>query len=128
MRGQGGPGGARALHDVEHARGQARFGVNFGQFQRRHGRELGGLEHHGVARGQRGGGFPACDLNGVVPCTDARTHTQRLAPGVGECVLQRDVLTVERSRGTRKKVQAIGPAGHVHDQGFLQRFAGVHHL
>ena len=128
MRGQGSAGGARALHDVEHARGQTRFGVNLGQFQRRHGGEFGGLEHHGVARGQRRGGLPASDLNGVVPSTDAGTHAQRLAPGVGKCVLQRDVLTIERSRGTGKKVQAIGPAGHVHHQGFLQRFARVHHL
>jgi hypothetical protein len=128
VRGQRGAGGPGALHHIEHARRQAGLGVDLGQLQRRHGGEFGGLEHHGVARRQRGRRLPAGDLDRVVPRADAGAHAQRLAPGVGEGVLQRNVRPIEGRGGAGKEVQAVGPAGHVHHQRLLQRLASVLYL
>ncbi|KAG0736682.1 hypothetical protein G6F24_018247 [Rhizopus arrhizus] len=65
MRGQRSAGFmAVAGDDVQRAGGQAHFGGDLGQLQQRQARVFGGLDHAGVARGQRRANATAEDLQG----------------------------------------------------------------
>ena len=85
--GEQGAGVATPLQHVENARWNPGLQVNFGQLERGHRCQLGGLEDHRVARRQRRRRFPAGDLQRVVPGPYSYAHAQRLAPGVREGVL-----------------------------------------
>ena len=69
---------APAAHHVEDARGKHAV-EQLGQPQRGIGRELGGLQHHGVARGQRRAELPRRHEQRVVPRSDRAHHPQRVA-------------------------------------------------
>ena len=58
VRRQVGTDGAAAVDDVEDARREARFGVEFGEDLPVQRRYFGGLVDHGVAGGEAGRGFP----------------------------------------------------------------------
>ncbi|KAG1241180.1 hypothetical protein G6F68_016944 [Rhizopus microsporus] len=82
MRGQRSAGFmAVAGDDVQRAGGQAHFGGDLGQLQQRQARVFGGLDHAGVARGQRRANATAEDLQGVVPGHDVARHAMRFAYG-----------------------------------------------
>ncbi len=91
-------------------------------------RQLGGLEDHRVAAGERRRRFPARDLDRVVPRADADADAERLAARVGERALQLVVLAVERRRETAVVLEAVGAGQHVDHLGFLDRLAGVAHF
>ncbi|MNZ70186.1 hypothetical protein D3C78_885130 [compost metagenome] len=74
--GQGGAcGDAGAGDHVEHPTRVAGFEHQFCQFQRRQWGFVGGLEHHGAARGQRRTEFPAGQQQRKVPGDDGADHT-----------------------------------------------------
>lgn len=78
---------AAAVDDIEHALGQAGFHRQFGQAQGGVGRQLGGLEHHGVACGQRGPAFPGGHGQWEVPGGDGRDHAIGLGHDHAQAVL-----------------------------------------
>ena len=74
----------KTLHHLEHPGGQSRLGKISSSLHRGERRQLGGLEDHGIAAGERRRGLPAGDLQRVVPGADAGHHAQRLAARVAE--------------------------------------------
>ena len=70
---------ADAVHHVEHAGRAARFDEQFGEPQAAHRRLLGGLQHHGVAGGERGRDLPRGHQQRVVPRRDGADDAERLA-------------------------------------------------
>src|SRR5690606_18687590 len=113
---------------VEDTRRNPGLDVDLGEFERGERSELGGLEDHGVAAGEGGAGFPAGDLDRVVPGADARAHSQRFPARVGEVGTEVIVVTVEGGRGPGEVLDAVGPAGHVHLERLGDRLAGVEYL
>ena len=81
---------ARALDHVEDAVGQAGLGEDLAELQGAERGQLGRLEDHGVAAGERRGRLPAGDLAGVVPGADADADPERLAPGIDEVAAEID--------------------------------------
>ncbi len=65
--------------DVQGAGGQARFGGDLRQLQKRQAGVFGGLDHAGVAGGQRRAHAAAEDLQGVVPGHDMAGDAVRFA-------------------------------------------------
>ena len=79
---------AQARHDVQRAGGQAGLVGNAREGQRRQAGFLGGLEHAGIAHGQRRADAAADDLHRVVPGHDVAGDAMRLAQrqrGVAGC-------------------------------------------
>ncbi len=111
MAGEQPAGVGEALDDVEDAVGQAGLGEDLGELERGERRQLGRLEDHGVAAGERRRRLPAGDLERVVPGADAGDDAERLAPGVAEGRrAEVDMLAGERgrdagesSRGSRRR-------------------------
>ena len=66
---------------LEHVLGDAGIQGQFGQAQRGERRQLGGLEHHGVSRGQRRGEAPRGDRHREVPGDDRADHADRFVKG-----------------------------------------------
>ena len=101
------PVSAVALHDVEDAGRQARpRGKISASSTRRERRQLGRLEDHRVAAGERRRRLPAGDLQRIVPGADAGDDAERLAARVAEGLrAEVDVLAGralrERRRNTR---------------------------
>ncbi|MNV11210.1 hypothetical protein D3C71_1017670 [compost metagenome] len=117
---------AAAQYHVEHAVGHARLRVDLGQPQGRQRRDLGGLEHHGVAGGQGRGGLPHGNLDGIVPCADARNHAQRFAARVEETGFAQGHLdALHRRRQPRVILDDVHTGGDVDGTGFGQRLAGI---
>mmetsp|Transcript_29542 Transcript_29542/g.84217 ORF Transcript_29542/g.84217 Transcript_29542/m.84217 type:complete len:503 (-) Transcript_29542:51-1559(-) len=72
----------RAMHDIEHAGGQAAIVRHLRQHQRRHGHPLRRLQQEGVARGDRGRVHPQWDHGGEVERADAADHAKWHPVGV----------------------------------------------
>ena len=107
MRGVGGErraDRAAALDHVEGAGGQAGLGEDLGELQRAERRELGGLEDHGVAAGERRRRLPAGDLAGVVPGADAGADARAARGG---CRRSR-----RRGRSPRRRARRRGAPNH----------------
>ena len=100
----GGPGGAVAGDDVDHARRKIGVLQHLGQQQSRQRRRLGRLEHDGVAGGECGGQLPGGHQQGEVPGDHLPHHAERPGCCAGEGV-----------------VQLVGPAGVVEEVGRRQR-------
>ncbi len=77
---------AEAVDDVEHTGGQQVTDQRHQVQDRRRGL-LGGLEHHRVARGQRGRELPGGHQDREVPRDDLADHAQRLVEVIGDGVL-----------------------------------------
>ena len=106
--------------------GKSGLQKNLFQLHGREGRELRGFEDHGVAAGQGWRGFPAGDLQRVVPGADAGDHAQGFAARVAEGLrAEIDVLAAQGLREAGEILQAIRAGQHVHDQGFLDGLAGI---
>ena len=82
------------LHHVEDPGRNAGFGVNLGEHRCSQRCEFRGFEDHRVAAGQRRRGFPARDLDRIVPRADADTDAERFAARVGEGALELVVLAM----------------------------------
>src|ERR1051325_3915987 len=99
----------RAENQVEHARGQTRFGENLRDANGRRGRVRRGLEDDRVARDERGRELPDGDRDGEVPrgydCDDA----VRLSQGVCEVrrKLGRNRLAVHAPRLARAELRDV---------------------
>lgn len=68
-----------AHHQVEHAGREARPGDDLGDGPGAARHQVGRLDHHAVAEGQRRGDLPGRDGDGEVPGGDQADHAQRLA-------------------------------------------------
>ena len=117
-----------ALHHVEHARRHARFGKDFRQLHRTHGGFLGWLEDHGVTAGQGRRGFPAGDLDRVVPGANAGTDAQGLPAGVVKITAQVLLVTFDGGCQAGKELNRIGTGDHIHGFCFLPGLASIAHL
>ena len=71
-----------AVHDLEHARGQARFDEQLGQSHRNRRITLTRLEDERISAGNGRSGLPQRDHRREVERGDARDHAQRLAQRV----------------------------------------------
>lgn len=67
-----------SVHDVEHAGGESCLEEQLGDAHRHRGIPLAGLEHHGVACGQRGPRLPQRDHGGEVERGDRRDDAEGL--------------------------------------------------
>ena len=77
-------------------------------------RQLGRLEDHGVAAGERRRRLPAGDLERVVPGADAGDDAERLAPRIAEGGrAEIDVLAGERRGEAGEILEAVGAGEHV---------------
>ena len=114
-----------ALHHVEHARRHARFEVDLRQSRRGEGGELGRLEHHRVAAGERRRRLPARDLDRVVPRADPGADAQRLPSGVAPRRTEIDVRAVDRCGDAGEVLDAVGAREHVDGDRLGDRLAGV---
>jgi hypothetical protein len=115
-----------AVDDVEHARRQPCLAVDLGEPERGERRQLRGLEHHGVAAGERRRGLPAGDLQGIIPGADAGADAERLAPGVAEGVAAEvDVLAVQSGGLAREVLDAVGAGIDVDHHRLGDRLAGI---
>ena len=117
-----------AEDDVEHAVGDARFGVDLREGEGVQGRDLARLVDHAVPRGEARAGLPQRDLQRVVPGADADTHAQGLFGAVHPRVrAEAGGLAVQAARGDEvgEELEDVG-AGDDIDGGCLgEGFAGV---
>ena len=106
MRDDGRAGATVAGDNVEHALGQPHLGRDLGKGECGERGVLGRLQHHGVARGERGRNFPGQHQKREVPRDDLAADAMR--------------------RGTGKLVlHDLGPAGMVVEVARHQRHVGV---
>ena len=118
-----------ALHHLEDAGRQAGFAIGFLELDGGERREARGLEDHRVAEGERGGRFPAGDLQRIVPGTDAGDHAERLAARVTESLRAKvDVLAGRALCEGGKVLDALGTRDDIDDPRLLDRLAGVARL
>ena len=103
-----GPCGTGAGHDVDHSARKIGLLQDFGEQQRRQRGRLGGLEHDGVARGERRGNLP-------------RKHEEREVPGND---LARDTERT-RVRAEPRVVELVGPPRVVEKPGCDERHVDV---
>ena len=128
MAGQGGadvaPG---AGDDVEHPGGQTGLAGEPGQRQRGQRSQLGGLDHHRAAGGQRGQHLPHGHLQRVVPRGDGGDDADGLAPDARRVVagVLRGGLALEMPRRAREEVDVVDAAGDVELGGQPHRLAGL---
>ncbi len=99
-------GAAGAGDDVEHAGGQARLEPELRVAQGREGGEAGGLEHHGVAGGDRRRRLPVADVEREVPRRDQGGDADRLAEG------EHDAVAVDGDGGAEELVHGAGVVAH----------------
>ena len=117
---------AVARHHIEDTRRDTRGQGQFGQAQGRQRRFFAGLEHHGIARSQRGGNLPGGHDHGVVPRHDHTDHSHGLALNQGQCGAGgRCDFVVDLVNRLAIPAYAIGRAVHVHRACKLQGFAHV---
>ena len=93
---------------------------------------LGGLDHDGVARGQRGRQLPTQLQNRVVPRRDQHTHTDRLvhhraAHRLGDELAGDLLVVVELASLVRIEAEHVGDVVNV-NLAFVQRFSRVKRL
>ncbi len=122
--------GAGAGHHVEDPGRQAGLEREAAQHQRRQRRQLGGLEHDGVAGGQRGPDLPAGHVERVVPGGDRGADAERLAPDRARVALEvlAGGLALEVARGGGEEAQVVDAQGEVERARELQRLARVARL
>jgi len=72
------------LYHLKHAGRRPGLQQDLLQFDGGERRQFGGLEYHGIAAGERRRGFPAGDLQRIVPGADAGDHAERFTPRVAE--------------------------------------------
>ena len=99
---------ARPRDDVDDARRQVGLAADLGEEQRRERRRRGGLEHDGVARGERRRDLPGQHQQREVPRDDLGGDAERLRHAAGERV-----------------VELVGPAGVVPEVGRRERHVDV---
>ena len=73
---------AFADHQVEHARRRAGLEQDLRQRMRDRRRRSRGLQHHGIAEGERGRGLPRGNRDREIPRRDQAEHADRLAIGL----------------------------------------------
>ena len=105
----------RALHDVEHARRQARLGGEARERERRLRRVLGGLQHRRVAAQQRGEDLPGDVGDRRVGGDDQAGDAERLA----------DVIAWRFGDGAGGRAAVEAPALAGHEVAHLDRAAGL---
>ena len=126
MPGQQPAGLGIALHHREQAVRRARFAQDVFQMRSGERGQLGGLEDHGIAAGERGRGLPAGDLQRIVPRADACDHAERLAARIAERGrAEIGLLAGQRCRKGGKILEAVGAGEHIDGDGLLDRLAGV---
>ena len=118
---------ALAGEDLEHALGKSGLEAELTEAHRGHRRELGRLQHDGVAGGECGGEAPTGDRHREVPGHDHPDDTERLMEGDVDSPSHRDLVTehpLGRARVVGKDVAHVPrlPAG------VADRVAGVAHL
>ena len=92
---------ALARDDREHALGQPGLEGQLAEPDRGQRRDLGRLEHHRVAGGQRRGEAPAGDRHREVPRHDDADHAERLVEGDVDAAGDRDLPAEEPLRAPR---------------------------
>ena len=113
---------AFALHNVEKTGRHAGLDRKFGEPQYGIGRQLGRLEHHGIARGERRADLPGCHDQRVVPRRDGADHAVGFGDHHAEAILLRGRdLTAELVGVFGKKPQSFGSERHVPRGGVAQR-------
>ncbi len=98
---------AEAVDDVEHARRQ-QVGDQLDEHVDRRRGLLGGLEHDGVARGQRGRELPDRHQDREVPRDDLPDDAERLVEVVGDGVLVDLARCRPPGRGSRRRSSGSG--------------------
>ena len=94
---------ADPLHDVEDTRRQPAFDDEVAEKRARERRPLGGLEDHGAARGERGGGLPGGEHERRVPrCDHDRRAARHADHAVPRAVRLPYALLVARPRNRRR--------------------------
>jgi hypothetical protein len=100
------------VHDVEDARRESRLEEQLRDAHRHRGVALAGLEHHGVAGGERGADLPERDHRREVEGGDGGDDAERLPhrvdvdAGAGP----RGVLALEQVRGARRELDDLDAA------------------
>ena len=126
MLGEHGAYVAVALNDVKDAIRQACFGKDFCQFHHGKRRDFAGLKHDCVACRQGRGGFPAGNLNWIVPSANGTNHTQRLAAGVDKgAIAQGNLAAFNSGRQACVVLQCIRAGDNIDARGFADRLTGV---
>ena len=95
--------GALADEDVEDAFGDAGLERELGEPERGERRQLGGLEHDGVAARERGAELPGGDVEREVPGDDQPDDAERLAEGHVDAAGDGDRLAVAACRPRRRR-------------------------
>ncbi|MCY1425506.1 hypothetical protein D9M71_412950 [compost metagenome] len=117
---------AATADEVQHAR-RKDLGECRRQRQHRQRRVLGGLEHHGIAGGQRRGDLPRGHHQRVVPWRDGSDHAERVAAhhaGVAGHVFAGE-LALLAAHGAGEEAEHVGGGGHVVLPRQMQRLAAV---
>ncbi len=115
-----------ARHHVEHALWQPGLQRQFGQTQRGERRFFRRLEHHAVARGQRGPQLPRGHQHRVVPRHDGADHADGLARNEGQRVVAGGGdFVVDLVHRFAEPLQAARGGRHVGGQAVLDRLAHV---
>ena len=102
---------AIAVHQVQHAGGNARLQRQITQTRGSHGRQLAHLQHGGVAKGQAGCNFPRGRHKGHVPRADERTHTGGVKQRVVEVRLGRVSVAVYAGAHLGEVIEVVCCAG-----------------
>ena len=98
-----------------------------GQAQRGQRGQLGGLEHHGVAGGERRGEAPAGDRHREVPRHDHADHAERLVEGDVQAAGHRDLPAGQPLRRARVVVEHVADVARL-PAGVADGVPGVAHL
>jgi hypothetical protein len=119
-------GGAVTGDDVDHAGREADLADQLGDGERAERRELGGLEHDGVAGGERGAELPAGEHQREVPRHDLTDHADRLAlDEVEEAGVDRDHRALDLVGHAAEVAEAERGARDVEVGAVADRVAGV---
>ena len=105
---------ALAHHQVQHALGQAGADQDIDDSPGRARNQVGRLDHHGIAKGQRRGDLPGRDGDGEVPRRDDADDANRLAGDfdADAGAHRRDDLARQAQHFTGKEIKNLCGAGH----------------
>ena len=116
---------AVAVHDVQHARGDAGFQRQLAQAGGGQRRQLAHLQHRGVAEGEAGRRLPGGRHERHVPRRDQRTDAYRVEERVVQVRGRRIGVAVHPRAHLGEVVEVVGGARHELLAGLRDHLAGV---